>query len=82
MSEHLHKSIDLLENTLIMKQKEINYLRLYIKKLENHILINYDNTDNLDLDITEEEYDNSFKNNDYSEYDKNKIEYIKIKLFK
>ena len=82
MSDHLHKSIDLLENTLIMKQKEINYLRLYIKKLENHILINYDNTDNLDLDITEEEYDNSFKNNDYSEYDKNKIEYIKIKLFK
>lgn len=61
---YLLKSIDLLEQVVIMKKNEIKYLRLYVKKLEQAILKIYDNTKDMDLDI---DY------NDYEEYDKNEI---------
>ena len=61
---YLLKSIDLLETSVIMKQNEIKYLRLYIKKLEQAILKIYDNTTDMDLDIDYTEYE---------EYDKNEI---------
>jgi hypothetical protein len=61
---YLLKSIDLLEQVVIMKQNEIKYLRLYVKKLEQAILKIYDNTTEMDLDIDYSEYE---------EYDKNEI---------
>ena len=42
---YLLKSIDLLEQVVIMKQNEIKYLRLYVKKLEQAILKIYEEYD-------------------------------------